>query len=66
MGYSHMHSQLPFKGRLGNLRPHPSRSADNRETWLSEMLFCEVLSNFRRNLAICHLVDCFDANNASA
>jgi hypothetical protein len=66
MAYSQMYSQLPSKGRLRNFRTRPPRSADNRETWLSEMLFCEVLSNFRRNLAICHLVDCFDTNNASA
>jgi len=30
------------------------------------MLFCKVPSNFRRNLAIRHLVDCFNTNDASA
>ena len=30
------------------------------------MLFCKVLSNFRRDLAIRHLVGCFNTYDASA
>jgi hypothetical protein len=66
MAPDHLYSQSLFRGRLRNFRFRPSRSALNRETRLLEMLFLEVLSNFRRNLAIGHLVDCFDTNDAAA